>query len=172
MASRSDRLQTLLDGLYDQERLAKLGLGAERKIRKRTRKGISVNRTPFPRAQNPRATEDSDSQFAGSPYSDSWARERREKGLTIKKKTLKYTLRGGMMAKMTHKVLQGSGEKGALLYFEGERAEQLARWHNVEGVGTNHMKHRFFGLNEKERGAIRDLFVEEINDLINLADLT
>lgn len=172
MADRTHRLQQLISGLYDQERLSEMGLAAEKLIRDRTRKGIAVDRTPFPRAQNNRADADSSSKYAGSPYSDSWARQRQEKDLQIHTKTLKYTQNGGMMQRMNHRVLQSGEGQGALLFFEGERAEQLARYHNVQGVGINKMKHRFFGLNQKEKGKIRDLFVEEISDLINLADLT
>ena len=162
MADRTDRIQQFLSGLFDDERLSKLGLATERIIRVRTREGKDVKGQPFPSAED---------SVQGSPYSRGWYRARQKKGLATDTKNLQFTLAGGMMRQMTHRVLTGA-DKGTEVYFQGERAEQLARYHNVEGVGINKMKHVFFGTSKDEKERIRALFEDDINDLMRDLRLT
>lgn len=162
MAERTRRIEQLLTGLFDDERLSTLGLAGERIIRVRTREGKAVDGTPFPSAEDP---------AEGSPYSKGWYRARRKKELATDVKNLQYTLQGGMLAQMDHRVLAGA-DTGVEFYFNGERAQTLARYHNEQGAGINKMKHRFFGLSDEEARRIRDLYQEAVDDVIRTANLS
>lgn len=172
MAERSNNLPQLLQGLYDQDRLAKLGLGGERIIRVRTREGRAVGGGSFPASSASTSSKALKGKYASSPYSDSHARARKKKGLNISLKNLQFTLYGGMLANMTHIVLRSDTGATVRFFFRGDRAERLARYHNVQGVGSNRMKHRFFGFSDEEQGRLADLLQQQIDDLIAMANLS
>ena len=129
-------LRQLADGLRSQELLNKVGLAAERIIRKRTRQGLDVHGDPF------------------APYSKSHAARREKKELPTSTVNLQFSLYDGMLTTLTSEV--GPDLEEVALYFSDEEKGEIAGYHH-RGEGHN-PERAFFDLSDAE--------LEEIDDLV------
>ena len=143
-------LRQLGDALQSQEILNKVGLAAERIIRKRTREGLDVHGDPF------------------APYSESYADRRERKELPTGTVNLQFSLYDGMLTTLTSEV--GPDLEEVTLYFSDDEKAEIAGYHHT-GAGDN-PKREFFDLSDEETEKIAELIGEEIDDLLDLQNLT
>jgi hypothetical protein len=156
----NDDLAIFAEAIRNQEMLNKLGLAAERRIRKRTRQGKSVEGDRF---QTP-----ADDTLGA--YSESHGERREEKGLPTDKINLQFSLYDGMLEQMTYDVSQDLD--GVELYFDDEEKAQLAYYITEKGIGnTGGHTYNFFGLNEEDNREIEKIIDDHLTETLELADL-
>jgi len=153
-------LAAFAQALRNQEMLNKLGLAAERRIRKRTRKGKGVSGSRF---QTP-----ADDTLGA--YSKSHGKRRQEKGLPTDRINLQFSLYDGMLEQMTYDVARDLD--GVTLYFDDEEKSEVASYITEQGIGTSGVTYDFFGLNEDDNDEIEEIIDDHLTDALNLADLT
>ncbi len=144
-------LQELADGLQDQRLLRRIGLSVERRVRQRTRQGVDFEDSPF------------------QDYSESYAKKRERKDLPTDKVNLQYTLYGGSMEQLDHVIARDLS--GVEVLFATERAEDIMRYHNVEGAGESKVIRQNMGVTEEDIDEIEDLVGQHIDDLLSIHDL-
>lgn len=154
-------LHAFAEALRNQEMLNKLGLAAERRIRKRTREGRSVEGSPF---QTP-------ADETHGAYSKSHGERREEKGLPTDTINLQFSLYDGMLTQMTYDVSKDLD--GVTLYFEDQEKAEIASYITEEGIGgTGGHTYNFFGLNEEDNEAIGEIIDDHLTEALEMADLT
>jgi len=162
--SELDELQEDLahfaEAIRSQEMLNKLGLAAERRIRKRTRQGKSVEGDRF---QTPA------DETLGA-YSESHGKRREDKGLPTGRINLSFSLYDGMLKQMTYDVARDLD--GVTLYFEDAEKAEIASYITEQGIGTSGVTYNFFGLNDDDQEEIGKIIDEHLTDALDLADLT
>ena len=153
-------LETFAQALRNQKMLNKIGLAAERRIRKRTRQGKSVSGSRF---QTP-----ADDTLGA--YSKSHGRHRQEKGLPTDKINLEFSLYDGMLDAMTYDVARDLD--GVTLYFDDEEKAEIASYITEQGIGTSGATYDFFGLNDEDNAEIEEIIDDHLTDALKMADLT
>jgi hypothetical protein len=158
-------LHQLAELLESQQLQNKIGLAAQRIIRKNTREGKDFEGKPFPTAKDP---------AENSPYSKGHARKRRRgqgagKALQTIRKDLHFSEHGGMMEKLDHVV---SGDLRSVTLFIDDPEKSKIAGFLMAGAGKNKMKHRFFELSEESARTISALAGEEIGRFLRLANLS
>ena len=129
-------LDTITDGLHNSAMLHRVGLGAIRIIKERTRLWKDVDGKTF------------------EPYTDAWAEVRTDKGLPVKAQgtntdsMMVFDPYDGMMSKIEHTL--AADLSTVTLDITSEAKKKLAYYHNVSGVGAKgkHLR-KFWGLNEQ-----------------------
>ncbi len=142
----SGELLAFADDLRSRELLGTLGLSVERRIRKRTRKGVDYQGREF------------------KEYSEAHAARRKRKGLPTDAVNLQFTLYGGSMDHLDHVVARDLSSVEVL--FTSERAERIMRYHNVEGAGKSKVIRQNMGLSEQDEQDLRRLTGDFVDRLI------
>ncbi|MEO1479704.1 MAG: hypothetical protein AAFV01_14115 [Bacteroidota bacterium] len=153
----SPALQALSRGLYNERLLNQLGLGAVRLIRERTRRGQGLD-------------------GAFQAYSKGYARLKDQAdGTSSDTVTLEYgvKLRAGtvvvnrydsMLSKLESKA--DTQRDQVYVRFSQPRAEQIARYHQIDGAGKSKVKRRFFGLTELDAQKLGRLVEDDVKKLL------
>jgi len=155
-----DDLSRFAEAIRNQEMLNKLGLAAERRIRKRTRKGKGVDGSRF---QTPA------DETLGA-YSKSHGERREEKGLPTDRINLSFSLYDGMLTQMTYDVAQDLD--GVTLYFDDAEKAEIASYITEQGIGTSGVTYNFFRLNDDDNEAIENIIDDHLTEALKLTDLT
>lgn len=138
----------LLDALRSHSLYTKLGLGAERIIKSRTRKGLDVKGSAF------------------TDYSAGHLKKRKQAGITqASKVNLVFSPNFGMLASINHAV--ANNLESVAIQFENPEKEQLAVYHNITGAGKSRVKREFWGIElQEEIDKLADIGYNEIKDII------
>lgn len=152
--ARFDGLDEFADGLLaamrSQKVLNLLGLGAERIIQARTRRGVAVDGSAF------------------EPYSEGYAKRREAAGLPTDRVNLQRSLYDGMLSKLDHAVARDLSAVDVLI--TDPRKAEIARYHTVPGAGRVYRP--FLDLSDAETEQLATLaagLIEgEIDDLLSV----
>lgn len=142
-------LRDLAAGLAERSRLEKIGLGQERRIRSRTRKGLDYLGDRF------------------AAYSEGHKRRRAKDELPTGKVNLELSLYDGMLTYLSTEVDVAKGTVTVGI-FKAEK-DEIAGYHN-EGAGHN-PKREFMGVSDSDTRDIAELMGEQIDDLLSSLDL-
>ncbi len=153
-------LRAFAEQLQSQKLLNRLGLGAIRLIKTRTRLGIDVDGRPFPSATDAK----------DGPYSRSHKRKREKRGLPTSIKNLEFSLHDGMLQKVDHVVSADFTSVSVLI--DDPKKALIARYLNDDGAGKNKMKHRFWELNLEEEAKLQTLADAHVAELLTLNRLS
>ncbi len=153
-----------LAGMFRSQKLQnKMGLAAQRKMKKLTRSGKDAEGRSFPSA--PTADK--------GPYSRGH-RKRRERGhgrgkaLQVAKKDLIFSEQGGMMDVMDQAV--SSDLESVAIFFDSPEKSEIAAF-LMAGAGTSRVKHNFFTLSDSSVDEIGDLVDLEVDKYLTLSNL-
>lgn len=140
-------INKLLRELHSADWLHALGLNAIRIIRKRTFAGKDVYGKSFQK------------------YSPGYARKRERAGLLTHPVNLEFTRVSGMLDSLEHVVLQDLSD--VQVKFTSDEAQQLARYHNIEGAGKSRVIRKFFGIELRtEKKQLEKIGAAEIKKLL------
>ena len=129
-----------LDQIEDIKLRNKLGLGALRIIRKRTREGLDVDGNPF------------------AEYSESYKPKRERNELPTDTPDLAFSVRDGMMQQLRYDLSDGGVDLG----FDTAEKALLASYHNTKGAGRSKVIRLFFGLSTDEEQQLADLIDDDL----------
>ena len=129
-----------LDQIEDIKLRNKLGLGALRIIRKRTREGLDVDGNPF------------------AEYSESYKPKREANELPTDTPDLAFSVRDGMMQQLRYDLSDGGVDLG----FDTAEKALLASYHNTKGAGRSKVIRLFFGLSTDEEQQLADLIDDDL----------
>lgn len=157
-------LRQLADLLGSQRLQNKIGLAAQRRIKKLTRDGKDFEGNPFPKAKDP---------AENSPYSKGHARKRRRgqgtgKALQTTRKDLHFSEHGGMMEKIDHVV---SRDLRSVTLFIDDPEKAKIGGYLMAGAGKNKLQHKFFELSGESERMINALVATEIDKYLTLTNL-
>jgi len=144
-----DRLSRITEIFQDAPFLQRIGLAFATFVRENT---IPKNRDIY-----------------GNPfqeYSDLYAGKRERAGLGTDVDLIFSRLKGidAMMDSIDDLLLKGLS--GVAMFFRNSRAEQLARYHNIEGAGKSRVIRRFWGLTDEHKQKITDMVGEHANEFL------
>jgi hypothetical protein len=155
---------------HSQKLLNRLGLGAIRRVKDRTRRGLDVHGNPF------------------QPYSDEYRQLKLDAGLKTpdpaRTVTLSWGVRrlkrtskdepGAIEASWTDTMLDYLGHlvspdlDAVEVFFTNPRKEKLARFHSIDGAGRSKIIREFFALSGDDLDALAGLVEGDVNELLKL----
>lgn len=141
-----NKLRNIADIFRSRELLTKLGLGAERLIKNRTRKGVDVYGKAF------------------KPYSAKYAEKRSKTGLPVHPVNLSFDDISGMLTEIEHVV--SNDLEAVELEIKDDEKRQIAFYHNVSGAGKGKILRVFWGISDDEEKALQELADDEVSAIL------
>lgn len=157
----SPALQALSKGLYNERLLNQLGLGAVRLIRERTRKGQGLDGAFKAYSKGYARLKDLGDGTSSDPVT-------LEYGVRLREGSVVVNRYDSMLSKLESKADPGRDQ--VYVRFSQPRAEQIARYHHVDGAGKNKIKRRFFGLTEDDAQKLGRLVEDDVKKLLTEID--
>lgn len=147
----ADDLHAVAAALVQESTLTRAGLGAQRRMQQRRRRGVDVRGSTF------------------QAYSTSHARKRQREGLPTSPVDLKFSQYDSSADALDQAI---SPDLSTLeLLFSDSRASQIAYWHNVSGAGKGRVIREWFALNTEDVDAIQGIIDDDVEQILKLRNL-